>query len=95
MKEYIKPKINIIKSELLKALMTKEFLESNKSTVAIGYDEKSLSATLLDIEKAPHVMLAGATGSGKSVLMHNIISIPPLHRPHEHPYPKFCHQNRQ
>lgn len=45
-----------------------EFYSSNNSTVLLGKD------TLLDLSKAPHVLIAGTTGSGKSVMMHSIIA---------------------
>ena len=71
MKEYKKPRKELITSELFSALSSEEFKNSNKSTVIVG--EKEGAACLVDIEKSPHLLVAGATGSGKSVLMHNII----------------------
>ena len=44
-----------------------EFWNGNKSTVVLG------QGVLLDLAKAPHVLIAGTTGSGKSVMMNNII----------------------
>lgn len=56
-----------------------ELLESNENkqsgsmTVPIGID-KSGAVALLDIHKAPHIMIGGTTGSGKTVMLHNIIN---------------------
>lgn len=68
---YKLPSKELIISELFSALNSEEFKNSNKSTVIIG--EKDGKPCLVDIEKSPHLLVAGATGSGKSVLMHNII----------------------
>lgn len=40
----------------------------SKSTVSLGH------GVLLDLETAPHVLIAGTTGSGKSVMIHSIIA---------------------
>lgn len=48
--------------------LSDEFYSSNNSTVLLGKD------TLLDLSTAPHVLIAGTVGSGKSVMMHSIIA---------------------
>lgn len=53
-------------------LRNDEYYNSNGLTVAIG--KKSDGENILaSIEKMPHMLIAGTTGSGKSVLMHQII----------------------
>lgn len=58
-----------------------KFYNSNKLTVAIG---KAIdgSNVLVDIDKMPHMLIAGTTGSGKSVFMQGlIVSLLLKHRP--------------
>lgn len=53
-------------------LRNDEYYNSTGLTVAIG--KKSDGGNILaNIEKMPHMLIAGTTGSGKSVLMHQII----------------------
>lgn len=54
------------------AVWTAQFCSANDSTAALGMaNGKPL---YLDLSKAPHVLIAGCTGAGKSVLMHDIIT---------------------
>ena len=53
--------------------ITNRFAEANNSTVILGKDDTG-STVLLDLAKAPHVLVAGTTGSGKSVMLHNMIA---------------------
>lgn len=64
---YESPDPKAITSNFKEAFLTPEFINANKSTVALG------NGILLDISKAPHVLVAGTTGSGKSCLLHTII----------------------
>lgn len=64
---YTKPNAEYLTGSFKSAISDERFLQSNKSTVALG------NGVLLDISKAPHVLVAGTTGSGKSVMLHNII----------------------
>jgi S-DNA-T family DNA segregation ATPase FtsK/SpoIIIE len=48
------------------------FISSNRTTVSLGMDRFN-QPILLDLASAPHVLVAGTTGSGKSVLLHDII----------------------
>lgn len=64
---YTSPDPKEIKSNFKEAFLTQEFIKANKSTVALG------NGVLLDIATAPHVLVAGEAGGGKSVLLHNII----------------------
>jgi len=49
------------------------FIESSPLSVALGRDVSGI-ARYTDIEKMPHLLVAGATGSGKSVTVHTIIT---------------------
>ena len=49
------------------------FIESSPLSVALGRDVSGISQ-YGDIEKMPHLLIAGATGSGKSVTVHTIIT---------------------
>ena len=52
---------------------SKEFRDSqSKLTVALGRDIAG-NVSITDIAKMPHVLIAGATGSGKSVCINSII----------------------
>lgn len=64
---YSKPKAEYLTGSFKSAVTDDRFLRSNNSTVALG------NGVLLDIAKAPHILVAGETGSGKSVMLHNII----------------------
>lgn len=64
---YSKPKAEYLTGSFKSAVSDDSFLRSNNSTVALG------NGVLLDISKAPHILVAGETGSGKSVMLHNII----------------------
>lgn len=57
---------------LADVLMCDEYRNSNRLSVAIG---KSIDGTnvIADIEKMPHMLVAGTTGSGKSVFLQGII----------------------
>lgn len=57
---------------LRELLSSPAFLESSPLTVALGKDVSGI-ARYSDIEKMPHLMIAGTTGSGKSVCLHTIL----------------------
>ncbi len=59
---------------LREVLDSEEFQESkSKLTIALGKDAAG-DIQLADISKMPHVLIAGATGSGKSVCINTIIT---------------------
>lgn len=59
----------------LKQVLASEEMSKHKSrlAVALGRDTSS-RAMIFDLDKMPHVLIAGTTGSGKSVLMNAIIA---------------------
>jgi len=54
-------------------IKTKEFQESDNLELPLGIDEFGNKVSL-NIAKLPHVLIAGTTGSGKSVILHSIIN---------------------
>lgn len=59
----------------LKSMLSTDSMRSNKSKLAIGLGmDVSGNPVITDITKMPHVLIAGTTGSGKSVLMNTLIS---------------------
>lgn len=59
----------------LKEILTSKEMKSNKSKLAIGLGlGVSGDPAIADIKKMPHVLIAGATGSGKSVCVNTIIT---------------------
>ncbi len=62
-------------AEGVRELLESEEFQNNKSklTVALGKDVAG-NIQLADIAKMPHVLIAGSTGSGKSVCINTIIS---------------------
>ncbi|MBI1872138.1 DNA translocase FtsK, partial [Candidatus Collierbacteria bacterium] len=59
----------------LKQMLTSETMQKNpnKTAVALGLDVSG-QPTIADLSKMPHVLVAGATGSGKSVLINAFIA---------------------
>ena len=49
------------------------FQTADKTALAIGMDIE-LNPIVFDLRKAVHILIAGQTGSGKSVLMHNLVA---------------------
>ena len=68
---YTTPPVEMVTSSLANALNRRNYTDSGLSTCALGNSE--YGGTVLDIAKAVHVLIAGSAGSGKSVLMHDII----------------------
>ena len=65
---YTGPARNTLESTQGNALRLNSFWKSSKSTVTLA------PGVLLDLSSAPHVLVAGTTGSGKSVMLNNIIT---------------------
>lgn len=59
----------------LKQLLTSEQMQSNKSQLAIGLGlDVAGKPSVGDLDRMPHLLIAGATGSGKSVMINAIIA---------------------
>ncbi|MCR4324603.1 MAG: FtsK/SpoIIIE domain-containing protein [Candidatus Curtissbacteria bacterium] len=59
----------------LKAVLSSDEMRSNRSKTAIGLGlDVSGNPQVADIAKMPHLLIAGTTGSGKSVLMNALIA---------------------
>lgn len=59
----------------LKNVLSSDQMRSNKSKTAVGLGfDVSGDTVMADIAKMPHLLIAGTTGSGKSVLMNAIIA---------------------
>lgn len=57
---------------LYSGIYSRDFNESNRYTACVGVDTQN-KPVLLDVSKAPHILIAGTTGSGKSVLLNSLI----------------------
>lgn len=59
----------------LKDILSADVMRSNKSKIAVGLGlDVAGSAVVADVGKMPHVLIAGATNSGKSVLINAMIA---------------------
>lgn len=59
----------------LKDILTSEVMRTNKSKTAVGLGlDVSGNTVITDLSKMPHVLIAGTTGSGKSVLLNALIA---------------------
>lgn len=57
-----------------KSLLTSDVMKASKSklTISLGHDVSGLPR-VADISKMPHLLIAGSTGSGKSVFLHSVL----------------------
>jgi S-DNA-T family DNA segregation ATPase FtsK/SpoIIIE len=53
-------------------LYTKQYNDSNRTTITIGFNTDNCPV-MIDYTTAPHILIAGTTGSGKSVLLNSLI----------------------
>lgn len=59
--------------DVMKSLLNEKKLQDNKLVVALGKDVSG-QPIYTELDKMPHLLIAGATGSGKSVCVNTIIS---------------------
>ncbi|MDO8435475.1 MAG: DNA translocase FtsK 4TM domain-containing protein [bacterium] len=67
------PNQRVARVTLRSILESKEFKQGSSTTVALGRDVGGLP-WVADVAAMPHLLVAGSTGSGKSVCLHNLIS---------------------
>src|SRR5260221_7753141 len=59
----------------LKSVLSSDEMKKHKSKLAVSLGKDTASHPMVvDIDKMPHMLVAGTTGSGKSVLMHSLIT---------------------
>src|SRR3989338_8328171 len=59
----------------LKSVIGSDAIKKHKSKLAVPLGKDTASHPIIvDIDKMPHTLVAGTTGSGKSILMHNLIT---------------------
>ncbi len=66
---YLSASVSKDKKELLRSPVLED---KNPTLIPLGMSDEDKLITL-DIRKAPHILIAGTTGSGKSILLHSII----------------------
>ena len=71
--KYTTPPGGLLTGTLAGIINRPEFNALPLSAAAIGYNVDTGAPFYINIETAPHVLIAGTTGSGKSVTMHDII----------------------
>lgn len=64
---YTTPDGNLLPNEFVSAALRANLQNLPKSTVLLG------NGVTLDIAECPHLLIAGTTGSGKSVMLHSVI----------------------
>lgn len=64
---YTTPNGNLLPKEFVSAALRANLQNLPKSTVLLG------NGVTLDIAECPHLLIAGTTGSGKSVMLHSVI----------------------
>ena len=59
----------------LKSVIGSDEMKKHKSKLAVPLGKDTASHPIIvDIDRMPHMLIAGTTGSGKSILMHNLIT---------------------
>ncbi len=59
----------------LKSVLSSDEMKKHKSKLAVTLGKDTASRSIVvDIDRMPHILIAGTTGSGKSILMHSIMT---------------------
>lgn len=59
----------------LKSVLSSDEMKKHKSKLAVSLGKDTASHSIVvDIDRMPHILIAGTTGSGKSILMHSIMT---------------------
>lgn len=69
------PRVNRALVSLRQCIETEDFIssvEKSSLTAALGFDEEN-NVVAIDLAKMPHLLIAGTTGSGKSIAIHDIL----------------------
>lgn len=72
--KYTTPPGALLSGSLGGCINRPEFNDLPPSAAAIGWAQDSGTPIYVDLATAPHVLIAGTTGSGKSIAMHDIIT---------------------
>ncbi len=59
----------------LRSVLSSDEMKKHKSKLAVALGKDTASAPIIiDLDRMPHVLIAGTTGSGKSILMHSLLT---------------------
>lgn len=59
----------------MKSVLASDEMKKHKSKLAVTLGKDTASHSIIvDIDRMPHILIAGTTGSGKSILMHSLLT---------------------
>lgn len=59
----------------MKSVLSSDEMKKHKSKLAVTLGKDTASHSIIvDIDRMPHILIAGTTGSGKSILMHSLLT---------------------
>lgn len=59
----------------MKSVLSSDEMKKHKSKLAVTLGKDTASHSIVvDIDRMPHILIAGTTGSGKSILMHSLLT---------------------